>query len=106
MRPDDASTWIDSWSGNWPLPPFVLPLPFHVEIGVRPVVCHVIPVLVTVPRFKSSWIWNGEVKLNAWQTKYAVLPSGLKATTGSPPASYAPVPGTSGLFVNFVTPGR
>src|SRR6266568_8557570 len=105
MRPL-ASTWIDSWSGNWPLPPFVLPLPFQVEIDVRPVVCHVMPVDETVPRFSNSWAWYGGEKLNAWQTKYAVVPSGLNATTGSPPTSYAPVPGTSGLLVNFVTPGR
>jgi hypothetical protein len=32
----------------------VFPFPFHVEIGVRPVVCQVMPVLVTVPRFSRS----------------------------------------------------
>src|SRR6266567_1676429 len=97
---------MDSWSGNWPFPPFVLPVPFQVEIGVSPVVCHVIPVFVTVPRFRSSWIRYGGVKSNDWQTKYAVVPSGLNATTGSPPASYAPVPATFGSFVYFVIPGR
>ena len=34
------------------------------------------------------------------------MPFGLNAMVGSPPASYAPVPSTSGSFVNFVMPGR
>src|SRR5439155_10307712 len=39
------------------------------------------------------------------QVKYAVPPSGLNATAGSPPKSYVPVPGTAGSFVNCVMPG-
>src|SRR5690349_19680802 len=58
----------------------------------------------SVERLNSRLIWNGEVKLNAWHAKYAV-PSGPKATAGSPPASKNPVPGTLGSFVNRVTPG-
>src|SRR2546427_13307928 len=39
------------------------------------------------------------------QVKYAVDPSGLNATAGSPAKSYGPVPGTAGSFVNCVIPG-
>src|SRR4029077_5397134 len=58
----------------------------------------------SVERLSSRLIWNGEVKLNPWHTKYAV-PSGPNATSGAPPASKNPGPGTLGSFVNRVTPG-
>src|SRR5436305_15082720 len=93
-----------SWSGNFPFEPVVVPLPLNVEICVRPVCCQVKP--PSVDLLRSSAMSNGDVKSKAWQTKYATLPSGLKATTGSPPASYAPVPATFGSFVNDVMPGR
>src|SRR5919199_1582741 len=93
-----------SWSGNLPFEPFVSPLPLKAETVTRPRCCQVNP--PSYDRLRSSAIWYGEVKLKAWQTKYATFPSGLKAIVGSPPASYAPSPATFGSFVNSVTPGR
>src|SRR2546423_304084 len=97
---------MDSWSGNCPFEPLLFPLPFQVltcvsfwflpSSQVRP---------PSVERLMSNAIWYGGGELNAWPTKKAV-PSGPNATAGSPPASYAPVPGTLGSFVYFVTPGR
>src|SRR5205807_9237459 len=95
-----------SWSGNWPFEPLLLPLPFQTDTCVNFWLApssHVRP--PSLERLTNNAIWYGGVKLKAWQTKYAV-PSGPKATAGSPPASYAPVPGTAGSLVYFVTPGR
>src|SRR2546426_6785358 len=93
---------MDSWSGNCPFDPLPLPLPFHVdtcaglEVHVRP---------PSLERLAKRAIWKGGVRLNAWQTKYAVRPSGENPTAGAPATSKAPVPGTAGSFVNFVSPG-
>src|SRR2546427_6974511 len=84
---------MDSWSGNCPFDPLPLPLPFHVDTcaGLED---HVRP--PSLERLAKRAIWKGGVTLNAWQTKYAVRPSGENATAGSPATSKLPVPGTAG----------
>src|SRR2546426_852519 len=94
---------MDSWSGNCPFDPLPLPLPFHVDTwaGLED---HVRP--PSLEPLANRAIWNGGVTLNAWQTKYAVRPSGENATAGSPATSKLPVPGTAGAVVDLVGPGE
>src|SRR2546429_954330 len=94
---------MDSWSGNCPFDPLPLPLPFHVdtcagsEVHVRP---------PSLERLANRAIWKGGVRVNAWQTKYAVRPSGENPTAGSPATSKAPVPGTAGAVLELVGAGK
>src|SRR5438477_6415679 len=83
-----TSTAIDSWSGNCPLSPRDLPLPFHWDTWTglsRTPSSQVRP--PSLERLTNNAIGNGGCeKMNAWQAKNAV-PSGPNATAGSPAAS-------------------
>src|SRR2546426_210017 len=94
---------MDSWSGNCPFGPLPLPLPFHVDpwAGLED---HVRP--PSLEPLANRAIWKGGVTLNAWQTKYAVRPSGENATAGSPATSKLPVPGTAGSDRKSVVEGK
>src|SRR2546430_4544470 len=95
---------MDSWSGNCPFDPRALPSPWNALTSVSgwsgPPAVHVRPPsgeresqsATCLPRYPK-------------QVKYAVPPSGLNATAGSPPKSYVPVPGTAGSVVDFGVAG-
>src|SRR3989442_9435597 len=84
---------MDSWSGNCPVDPLPLPLPFHVDTcaGLED---HVRP--PSLERLANRAIWNGGVRVNARQTKEAGPPSGAKPTARAPPTPKAPLPGPAG----------